>query len=286
MVEISNEYSHPLMGANTSFESKLINVDSFAVQFLKRIYAVFPILAMSFSTITQVLQVSKSIASQSSSDSHYDQYVGVISNGYNDYYKCQYGDASAVVVYCPYVDNRSFEIVLGLWVSYFTIFLVVRLGVLFPYCTYDLRFYIAHDLFNAHLINRIMIFLGYLLTLISIVIGLNAMTLNTPWNNTTDTDSMINLILFTGINIVALRKLTNKCAIAKMSNGQEMKTSVSDFPDPVYISCAVSDSPDSLYKKLFMQQLFELKSNDVVSSSRHLVTSDNLAFIMKTLFGM
>ena len=282
MVEIG-DYNLPLIGTDANFDNKL--TDSYFVQCCKRIYAVFPILAMCFSTITQVLQIAKSIASQSSVKNNYNEYVQITSNGYTSYFKCQYGQATSAVVYCPFEKNVSFQVAITLWICYFSIFLVVRLAVLFPYNSHDLRFYIAHDLFNVHIVNRVLICTGYILTIVSIGIGLDAMTLETQWNNTTDTDSLINIIMFTGINILGLRKLTNKCVVTKLTNGQETSASMADFPHPLAVSCAVNESPDSIFKKLLVQRMFLLKSGDVAPAD-NLLPPDKLDYVVNKLFGV
>jgi len=178
--------------------------DSFFVEFAKRMYAISPLLLMTYSTINQVFVIAKSVSSQSSVETYYNRFVGVESNGQETYYTCEYGNAEAVVVYCPYYTIDAFIGIIVVWSIYFAVFITVRFVVTFKYATDDLRFYIAVDQFNSHWLNKSLVYIGAGLTVISLIVGVYYMSPDSEWNSTVDNESLLNMILFLGINTLAL----------------------------------------------------------------------------------
>lgn len=72
--------------------------DNWYVSLGKRVWAIAPLLAMTFSTLNQLFAVAKSLAAQSNRDNDYDDTVEVTSNGLQSSFQCEYGDAQTVVV--------------------------------------------------------------------------------------------------------------------------------------------------------------------------------------------
>lgn len=178
--------------------------DGFLTQLAKRLYSVAPLLVMAYTTINQVFVIVTSLSSQSSVETYYNDFVEVRSNDRSSYYTCEYGDAKAVVVYCPYYSIDAFIGILSLWVAYFVLFIFIRLAATYKYSTDDLRFYIAVDQYNSHLINRTFVYLGIVLTIVSAAIAVYYMSPGTKWNPTVDNTSLLNIFLFVGINFLAL----------------------------------------------------------------------------------
>ena len=159
---------------------------------------------MAYTTINQVFVIVKSLTSQSSVETYYNDFVEVKSNDHSEYYTCEYGAAEAVVVYCPYLTIDAFLGIFTIWVVYFAMFMALRLAATYQYSTDDLRFYIAVDQFNSHIVNRVFVYVGGLLTIISASVGIFYMSPGTQWNPTVDNTSLLNIILFVGINALAL----------------------------------------------------------------------------------
>lgn len=212
------------------FDAYHETIDGFLVEFAKRMYAIAPLLIMAYSTINQVFVIAKSVASQSSVETYYDSEVRVESNGQQTYYTCEHGDAEAVVVYCPYYTIDAFIGILSVWVIYFALFISIRFIATFQYATDDLRFYLAVDLYNSHWLNRTFVYIGGVLTLVSMSVGLYYMSPSTQWNPTVDNTSLLSIILFVGINTLALSGFRKQFIEADHS------VHISDFEDyvPLY----------------------------------------------------
>lgn len=180
--------------------------DGYIIDFAKRMYAISPLLLMTYSTINQVFVVTKSITSQSNLETYDSRQVEVVSVNQEAYYTCEYGNVQAVVINCPYNDIPAFVANLSIWVLYFVCFLSIRFAATFKYSTNDLRFYLAVDLFNSHWLNRLFVVLGGLLTFASMCVSVGYLTDATggEWNPTVDNTSVLSIILFVGINALAL----------------------------------------------------------------------------------
>jgi hypothetical protein len=209
--------------------------DNFAVQAVKRLFSISPLLAMCFSTINQVITVTESITSQSENRS-YSSYVQVESDGVYSGYTCEYGDAKAAIIYCPYTPVPAFKAVMSMWVSYFVVFMAYRLYATLRYSTDDMRFYIAVDKLNGQLFNKIMVGIGAILTLISVAIGIFYLSPQTEWNQTVDSASVTDLVVFFGINFVALRGFRKQFITSHSGKkGDPSDASMEDFTEPVPI---------------------------------------------------
>lgn len=232
-MDVSSE--KPLISAG-----KRIAPDHVIVQLLKRLYSIAPLIAMSVSTISQIFDAAKNISSQSSSQS-YNRFVEVISNNQHSYFTCQYGVADAVVVYCPVDSLAAFQACLILWVIYFAAYMILRLYVTSSFSTHDLRFYIAIDRFNAHIVNKCWVAFGFLLTLATMGVGLYYLSPQSAWNKVIDSSSLTSIIVFFGINVVALRNLlitTTKVPYDRTHTTCSGDYSMmGDFPSPLFLNC-------------------------------------------------
>jgi len=199
---LSGSREHLLSGE--LFDAYHETKDGFLIEFAKRMYAIAPLIIMTYSTINQVFVIAKSVSSQSSVETYYNRFVGVESNNQETYYTCEYGNAEAVVVYCPYYTIGAFVGILSVWAIYFGLFISIRFIATFKYATDDLRFYLAVDLYNSHWLNRTLVYLGGVLTIISMCVGIYYMSPDSEWNPTVDNNSLLNIILFVGINTLAL----------------------------------------------------------------------------------
>ena len=178
--------------------------DAIWVRIMKRVFAIFPLIAMAFSTVSQIFSIAKNIAAQTSIETYYNRDVEVSSNGHSSTYTCNYGNADNVVIFCPYETMAAFESILALWVSYFVIFISLRLYATAGYATNDLRFYIAIDQYNSHRFNQALVYFGLTLTLLTVIVAFYYMSPQTAWNPSLDTPNLLSLIVFFGINIVSL----------------------------------------------------------------------------------
>lgn len=235
----------------------VITSESIFIQIGKRIAMVFPLLAMTFTTLSQIFMIAKNIAAQTSSEDYYNRDVVVISNGHSEDYTCDYGNANAVVVYCPYDTMDSFKVVLSLWIIYFVLFLFLRIYATFKYSTNDFRFYIATDQYNSHLINRIFVYIGLILTLISVAMSLYYMSPQTQWNQSLDTPNLLSVIVFFGINIISLSRFRKQFIV---SNNQNID--MKDFPEviPMYHGVKVWHSIEEVAKPLIIAYMKYLQS--------------------------
>lgn len=216
----------PLTGkTETTFASPHLlhcSPDPWYVQIPKRLLALLPLFAMIFSTISQIFSIAKNIAAKTSIEDYYDKDVLVTSNGFTAAYSCDYGNADAVVVYCPFDTMGAFEAILGVWVGYFFLFVCVRLWATASFATNDLRFVLAGDWFNSHRINTLLVSLGYALTTVSVVISFYYMSPQTDWNPNIDTPNLLSLIVFFGINVVSLSRFRRQFVTQRLSPVTEL----------------------------------------------------------------
>lgn len=218
----------PLLRPNST--TKNFQSDPWYLALSKRLWILFPLFAMTFSTLSQVFLLAKNIAAQTSSVKYYNHDIQVTSNGQSSYYTCEYGNADSVVVYCPYETAVAFDVLLSLWVIYFALFTFARLYSTLGYDTHDLRFYFASEKYNSHFTNRFFVYLGLLLTIISFIISIYYMSPDTDWNPNLDTPNLLNVITFVGINFLSLSKLNRK-SLTLSNEAISMK----DFNDPIPI---------------------------------------------------
>lgn len=200
----------PLTGqAEKTFHSPHLlhcSPDPWYIQIPKRLLALLPLFAMIFSTISQIFSIAKNIAAKTSIENYYNKDVLVTSNGFTAAYSCDYGNADAVVVYCPFDTMGAFEAILAVWVGYFFLFVCARLWATAGFATNDLRFVLAGDWFNSHKTNTLLVVAGYVLTTISVIISFYYMSPQTDWNPNIDTPNLLSLIVFFGINVVSLSR--------------------------------------------------------------------------------
>lgn len=214
---------------------------------------------MAFSTINQVIEIAKSVASQTS-NRKYGRSVFVESNNYQTGYTCEYGDASAVITYCPYATTTAFQSIIILWILYFVLFMAYRIYVTSCYYTCDLRFYIAVDKANGHLYNKIFVAFGAILTIASLAVGLYYMSPQTSWNDTVDTYSLVSLLVFLGINFLALHRFSQQ--YIKTHNG--IHKEINDctmiaFTKPIFIqSKGVMMSVDRVIQLILVSYMLYL----------------------------
>lgn len=216
--------------------------DNLLVQWIIRLYSIFPLFAMTFSTINQVFSVGKTISSQGDSI-NYNENVEVISNGEYAYFTCEYGNAVGVIAYCPYETIPAFQSILFLWVMYFATFICLRLWVTSFYATNDLRFYVATALYNKHLLNKVFVYIGLLFTAVSLAVGIYYLSPQTDWNDAIDTSSALSLVVFLGVNLVALSRLLH------VSIGlPDAPITMESFPDEISL---IDNSYRQGWKKIF-----------------------------------
>lgn len=237
--------------------------DQAAIQVVKRLFGIWPILAMCFSTINQVLAITESITSQSNNRS-YGDYVEVQSNGEYSGYTCKNGDARAAVIYCPYETVPAFQAVMSMWVIYFGVFIIYRLYATSIYSTDDLRFYIAMDKLNGKPFNKIMVSFGAILTLVSLGIGIYYLSPQTEWNRTVDTASATGLVVFCGINFLALRGFSKQFITSHSGKKDDLSdANMSDFTEPVPIhSKGIFASADAVVQPILISYMLYLSRQD------------------------
>ena len=256
--------------------------DPLVTQFGKRLFSIAPIVAMTFSSINQVFTIGRNEAAQSTIRS-YNRQIEVLSDGVTSYYTCEYGDATTVVTYCPYIPIAAFKVMLSLWCAYFAMFAFARLAATAAYSTYDLRFHIAVDRYNGHIVNKVFLATGYLLTTISVAVSLYYLSPQTAWNNSIDTESLLSIIVFAGINFTALHGLQ------RMSTSGQRTVNMSDFPHPIYVHNLGGNVPmfasiDVMLKPLLEGYLLSLTSaNDTTILSKY-GNSTQLQNVMSKLY--
>eukprot|EP01031_Cornospumella_fuschlensis_P040557 gene40557-49444_t len=209
---------------------------------------------MTFSTINQLFAVAKSLAAQSKITNDYDENVVVTSNGHESSFECEYGDAQTVVVYCPYESVPGFLAMLVLWCVYFFCYMIVRVRASYDYSTNDLRFYLAIDQCNGTTLNVVFVAMGALLTFISVCVTLFYMTPQTRWNPNVDSISLLNLIIFVGINVASLWNLLK---ISTVHNLEVNRDILVDLPSPLYLTnvnsfASVFRSSEAILKSLLI----------------------------------
>lgn len=126
---------------------------------------------------------------------------------------------------CPYSYAIPFRAFLGAWIAYFAIYFLIRMYAGYGLASNDLRFYIAVDNFNKSKLNLIVTFLGFMLTLITLIVALLFQRLNTPSPFLTQTQPMV---IFALVNIRVLISL---------AQSHYQNTCISDvikeFPTPI-----------------------------------------------------
>ncbi len=265
----ASEMVNPLLESREHIElrksAQNIARDSMIVQTIKRLFSIAPLIVMSFTTINQIFSVVKSMTSQSSNDQKYNAFVEVTSNGQSSYFECEYGNAQAVVTYCPYQPFKAFQGIVAVWVIYFAVFMVVRLWATRTYHTNDLRFYIAIDRYNGQFLNIILVAIGYLLTAISTVVALVYMSPQSDWNSVIDTTSVLTLVIFIGINVVSLYGLLR---MTTGSTHHKSNITMNDFPHEILFTSGrgvleVFASVEGVIKPILVSYVLYLVDGDV-----------------------
>ena len=235
---------------------------------------------MTFSTLSQVFFLAKNIAAQTSIETYYNRDIQVTSNGRSSYYTCKYGNADSVIVYCPYQTVIAFDVLLSLWVIYFGLYIAIRIYVTIFYQTNDLRFYIASEKFNGHVVNQCFVYFGLILTLVCVCVSIYYMSPESQWNPNLDTPNLLNVIVFFGINILSLSKLNRKSFISNEH------LTMSDFPEPIPLTNPYFwKSVDDLVKPIMVAYLISLK-NDNDDELRRFGRVDQLHGTINKLFNI
>lgn len=73
---------------------------------------------------------------------------------------------------CPYANSTLFRSFIIVWAIYFGLFAILRLTASHRFSPRDFRFYVDMDNYNASPLNRVMCFIGVLLTVISFAVSL------------------------------------------------------------------------------------------------------------------
>jgi hypothetical protein len=153
---------------------------------------------------------------------------------------------------------------MSLWASYFAVYIIYRLYATLKYSTDDLRFYIAMDKLNGHKFNKTMVGIGALLTLISLGVGLFYLSPQTDWNNTTDTATVTNLLVFVGINVVALRGFSKQFITSHSGKtGDLSDATMTEFTEAVPIhSKGMFASVHSVVQPILVSYMLVLSRRD------------------------
>jgi hypothetical protein len=260
------------MDAQKPLLTPLVEKDSIQIQLGKRLFTLFPLLAMAFSTLSQIFMIAKNIAAKTGIDSSYDEKVVVTSNGQSNEYTCNYGNADAVIVFCPYTIMVTFQIFLSLWIIYFTLFLFIRISATIRYPTSDLRFYIATDQYNTTIINKVFIYLGIILTFASVIVSLYYMSPQTNWNPTLDTPNLLSIIVFLGINLISLSRFRKSFIRANNNdNNHYHYLDMNDFQEyiPMQEKMPFWTNLDEIMKPIVIVYLQYLLTGDEIELSHY-----------------
>jgi hypothetical protein len=274
-----------LIESSPKIERNGTALDNIGKQLFKRLYSIAPLFAMSFSTMNQIVEVTKSFTSQAENRS-YGSTVTVESDGVWSGYTCEYGKAQAVVTYCEYTPFPAFQAVIVIWVVYFAVFMTARLYATSRYSTDDLRFYIAMDKYNGQLLNRVLVALGFFLTVLTLCVGIYYLSPQTEWNNTVDTQSTLDLIVFLGINICALSGFSKQFITSHSgAHGDLADSSMAEFDHPVYIKHGrLLASVDGAIQPVLTNYMLCLSRNDGYEGLRQFGEPEQLIDAMNKLY--
>lgn len=231
---------------NTYYEYE----DTIIMNFIKRMFANANLIAMFANTL---LSINSTSAQVSLIDVSYNTYM---------YSFCDYGangEPTALLAQCSYETAPGYIAFMTIWCAYYGLFFTTNYMYTNRYEAHDLRFYISCDQFKALTINKILIGLGIILSLVS---GFGALSY-VIHNGTTS--AIGNIFVFVGVNIYNLVMMANgQFEVLKGVNPYIINTL---FPDPIYINTyALSDAGNAYGVVLTHRALFS-GINDAVYAS-------------------
>jgi hypothetical protein len=111
---------------------------------------------------------------------------------------CDYGEELGEFVQCPYLPSPVFGACLSVWILYFTTIFLYRYHRSLAFFTNDLRFFLAADKINNEWFILIMVYVGFLFTIVSAGTGLYY-----AFHNGTET-TIGSILVFVFVNIHSL----------------------------------------------------------------------------------
>lgn len=218
--------------ATVNIDRKSLYEDTTFMVFAKRIFVNANMLAMCANTLGSITTIAADV---SLIDVGYDSY---------QYNFCTYGrngNPTGLQAQCPYDTSPGFVAILTLWSLYYASFFVASNIFTRFYDTNDLRFFIAAEHYKALMLNKVMIGVGIVLTVLSVGVGLFFVMHN-------GSDSSVGSILvFGSVNIYNLVMMAN-CQFEVLSGqGASTDNLARLFPTPVYINTYSLAKPGNGY---------------------------------------
>lgn len=188
-------------------KNKILQIN-FIFDTCRRVYALKDVLMMLLNTVLFILNISALVASTIETGF---STIGAGYFGINDDNNtpveprgdafCRYGNVLQLQIICPYHEHLLFQLGIAIWVTYFSVLLLIRLRPTLGYTTDDFRFYIEGDRAKGRWPSLAMFIIGVLLTLGS---GCAALYLDHTFGTGNTQQIGLTFVVFVFVNIQAI----------------------------------------------------------------------------------